>query len=184
MKKKKKKDWPNAGLYQGGRQEQTFKWMTKTEVIHCWWAGGEKCALKCVLSGLSAEQHQREEMEEEKCGEDRKVWWWGGGKKQKSLLHVRMCTSLLLLCTVLLRVLCLLTCVWFCVGVTFCFTFLVFSSRLPHYFPFSLFLSRSFCVHHTWVKQPSQTLQLVLSHTGAEELLFVILAKTNCTRGK
>lgn len=50
-------------------------------------------------------------------------------------------------------------------------------------FPY-LFLSCSFCVHHTWVKQPSQTLQLVLSHTGAEELLFVILAKTKCTRVK
>lgn len=48
--------------------------------------GGEKCAMKwCVLSGLSAEQHQREVMEEEKFGEDRKVWWWwgGGGKKER-----------------------------------------------------------------------------------------------------
>lgn len=31
--------------------------------------------MTCVLSGLSAEEHQRDEMEEEeKCGEDREVW--------------------------------------------------------------------------------------------------------------
>lgn len=69
--------------------------------------------------------------------------------------------------------------VWHFVLCSLCFRLVCHTISL-----FPLFLSRSFCVHHTWVKQPSQTLQLVLSHTGAEELLFVILAKTNCTRVK
>lgn len=31
----------------------------------------------------------------------------------------------------------------------------------------------SYCVHHTWVKQPSQPLQLVSSRTGVEEVLSI-----------
>lgn len=59
----------------------------------------------------------------------------------KSLLHVRMFTSLLFMCTVLLLVLCFLTCVWFCVGVTFCFMFYVFVLCAALYF-----LTFLFCV--------------------------------------
>lgn len=48
----------------------------------------------------------------------------------------------------------------------------------------SPFLSCGFCVHHTWVKPaPHKSPQLILSHTGAEEL-FVTAAKTNLTTVK
>lgn len=60
----------------------------------------------------------------EKCGDDKEEE--EKQKEAKSLLHVRMCISLVFLCTVLLLVLCFFTCLWFCVGVTFCFSFYVF----------------------------------------------------------
>lgn len=70
-------------------------------------------------------------------------------------------------------------CVVLCVGVTFCFLILcvLVSSATLVPSEFWLFFSPplpvSYCVHHTWVKQPSQPLQLVSCHTGVEEVLSI-----------
>lgn len=103
----------------------------------------------------------------EKCGDDKEEE--EKQKEAKSLLHVRMCISLVFLCTVLLLVLCFFTCLWFCVGVTFCFTFYVFFvlCAAPCFLTFFLC---SLCVHHTWVKQPVQKLRTAcLTPTRAEK---------------
>lgn len=120
-----------------------------------------------VLSGWSAEQHQREEMEEEKCGEDRKVWWWWGGGKKLSKI-ASPCKDVYF--TVLLLVLCFLTCSWFCVGVTFRFTFLVFLSCLPHCSLPLFFLVVSVCT------TPGSNLPLTNPHS----LFYPTQVQKNC----
>lgn len=90
----------------------------------------------------------------ENCGDDEEE---EERKKQKSLLHVRMCTSLLFLCTIWFL------CCFFspvCGYVLLCgiyFYVLCLGFVSVHSISF-IFLSCSICVYHTWVKQPSPTL--------------------------
>lgn len=141
--------WWNTGRHQGGRQEPASKWMKKTEGVYCRVGGGDNCAMKwCVLSGLSAEQRQREEMEEESLGKTEKC---GDDEEAKEKHNSSPCKNVSLAavpCTLPLPVLCFLTCVWFCVGVTFCFMLRVFSCRVPHSIPLAFFLSCSSCLPH------------------------------------
>lgn len=81
-----------------------------------------------------------------------------------------MCISPVFLCTVLLLVLCFLTCLWFCVDVTFCFMFYVFFVLCAAL----CFLTFFFCVAFVCTTPGSNSLyksypRLVLSHTCAGE---------------
>lgn len=105
----------------------------------------------------------------EKCGDDKEEEE-EKQKEAKSLLHVRMCISPVFLCTVLLLVLCFLTCLWFCVDVTFCFMFYVFFVLCAAL----CFLTFFFCVAFVCTTPGSNSLyksypRLVLSHTCAGE---------------
>lgn len=122
----------------------------------------------CQPSSIRGRRWRRKSLgKTEKCGDDEEE----RKKEAKSLLHVRMCTSLLFLCTVLLLVLCFFTYVWFCVGVTFCFMFCVFLCHVQHSYFLTFFFHVAFvCTTPGSNSLLKHHLRLVLSHTGAEEL--------------
>lgn len=117
---------------------------------------------------------------QKKCGDDEEEEE-ERKKEAKSLLHVRMCTTLLFLCTVFAP------CVVFphlCVVLCWCdilfYVLCVFVLCAALYF-LTFFLSCSLCVHHTWVKQPSWTQpkasfiprmcrRIVVCHSGKHKL--------------
>lgn len=153
--------------------------------MYCRWGGREECAMKwCVLSGLSAEQHQREEMEEEKFGEDRKVWWWwGGGKKERSKIASPCKNVYLTVVPVhrLLLVLCSLTCVVLCwCDILFCVLCVFVScSALLFLIPFSFFhIAFVYTTPGSNSRHLKHYLLLVLSHTGAVVVCHLGQTKT------
>ncbi len=168
-----KKNWPNTGFPQEEDRNRPLNECKRLEWYFFKWGGGGIFAMKwCVLSGLSAEQHQREEMEEEKFGEDRKVWWWwGGGKKDRSKI-ASPCKNVYL--TV---VHCFAPCVVFphlCVILCWCdilfYVLCVFVLCAALLFLTFLFWVAFVCTTPGSNSLHKHYLQLVLSHTGAAEL--------------